>query len=88
MSMDTLNAEHCLAMPEARKFIRELVQESCGVDIAVDIPRGYRNESEYDRGLHKLPLDLVAYLIYDSPKSFKLFLKDVELENNGRSSNE
>ena len=88
MSMDTLNAEHCLAMPEVRKFIRELVQESCGVDIAVDIPRGYRNEREYDRGLHKLPLDLVAYLIYDSTKSFTLLLKAVELENNGRTSNE
>ena len=88
MSMDTLNAEHCLAMHEVRKFIRELIQESCGVDIAVDIPRGGRNESEYDRGLHKLPIDLVAYMIYDSPKSFKLFLKDVEMENNGRSSNE
>lgn len=82
--MDTLNAEHCLAIPEVRKFLRELIQESCGVDIAVDFPRG-RTEGEYERGLHKLPLDLIAYMIYDTPKSFQMFLKDAELEN-GRNS--
>lgn len=74
--MDTLNAEYVLNIPQVRQFLRELILESCGVDIAVRIPTG-KIMSEYEQGKTKIAIDLLNYMIYDNPKSFSDMQKDI-----------
>lgn len=82
--MDTLNAETVLSDFRVRKFLRELCLESCGVDIALGIPVG-KVFSEYEQGKHKLPIDLLNFMIYDNPKSFRELLKEVNEEDRRNS---
>lgn len=83
--MDTINAEYVLNIPQVRKFIKELILESSGVDITSGIPCG-RIYTEYEQGKQKIAIDLLNYMIYNNPKSFKDLLND-ELKT-GESRNE
>lgn len=73
--MDTINAEYVLDIPQVRKFLREFILESTGVDITQEIPCG-RIYTEYEQGKQKIAIDLINYMIYNNPKSFKDLLND------------
>ena len=68
---------------DGRDFIYNFFLDSCGVDFAVGIPSGIKNE--YDIGVKKPAIDLFNLMIYHCPEKFKLMLDE---QDRRRASNE
>jgi hypothetical protein len=73
--MDINNALVCLSDPRVQKFIREMILDSSGVDIAGEIPSG-RVFSEYEQGKMKIGIDMHNFILYNAPIAFKELVKN------------